>query len=157
MGEENILFVVCKSYRCGFSSAMMKKVVESTGSDMLHAIANEFGKSIKVSRGRRGGYSGGGELGGGYGGFGGGGLGAYRVIWNQILLPCSGRSASLAPFQSAALLLSALTSCMKQSFLSQFVYTAVVLQKILSLLESEDVEVRIDAVKVVANIAAEGR
>ncbi|KAK9087446.1 hypothetical protein Syun_029840 [Stephania yunnanensis] len=48
-----------------------------------------------------------------------------------------------------------LNRCMKQSFLSQSVYTAVGLQKILSLLESEDAEVRIDAVKVVANLVAE--
>ncbi|KAK9106822.1 hypothetical protein Syun_022833 [Stephania yunnanensis] len=48
-----------------------------------------------------------------------------------------------------------LNRCMKQSFLSQSVYTAVGLQKILSLLESEDAEVRIHAVKVVANLVAE--
>ncbi|KAK9151084.1 hypothetical protein Syun_009393 [Stephania yunnanensis] len=54
------------------------------GERHLHAIANEFGKSIKARfsdsglGGRLGGYSGGNELGGGYGGFGGSGLGAYR-------------------------------------------------------------------------------
>ena len=41
-------------------------------------------------------------------------------------------------------------------FLNWFFHMAVGLQKILSLLESEDHDVRVHAVKVVANLAAEG-
>jgi len=40
--------------------------------------------------------------------------------------------------------------------LTRISFVAVGLQKILSLLEAEDPEVRIHAVKVVANLAAEG-
>lgn len=43
-----------------------------------------------------------------------------------------------------------------QTLLFLWINTTVGLQKILSLLESEDANVRIHAVKVVANLAAEG-
>jgi len=42
------------------------------------------------------------------------------------------------------------------SFLTKSNFSSVGLQRILSLLEAEDVDVRIHAVKVVANLAAEG-
>lgn len=41
--------------------------------------------------------------------------------------------------------------------ISSVLFLAVGLHKILSLLESEDVDVRVHAVKVVANLAAEGK
>ena len=46
---------------------------------------------------------------------------------------------------------------MSQTFVLNHNYcTAVGLQKVLSLLESEEVDIRVHAVKVVANLAAEG-
>lgn len=46
--------------------------------------------------------------------------------------------------------------CVCISDIDEIYFVAVGLQKILSLLEAEDPDVRIHAVKVIANLAAEG-